>query len=83
MPHLPTRLAAGTVVALGLTMASTAVGHAAPPPGTKCDNGSAVINTNGQCVPNGSMCFLTDGILIGWTNGDTGRCVSYNLSQSY
>ncbi|GAB2545576.1 hypothetical protein [Nocardia heshunensis] len=83
MFHTASRLAVFTVTALGLALTATAEAPAAPPPGTKCEGGTAVINTNGQCVPNGSTCYLTDGLLFGWTNGDTGLCTPYNFSQSY
>jgi hypothetical protein len=82
MPHLSARITAAAA-ALGWTFLSAVDAHAAPPPGTKCEGGSAVFDTNGRCVRNGSTCFATDGTLIGWTNGDTGRCVPYSLSQSY
>ncbi|MCU1644260.1 MAG: hypothetical protein JWN03_4535 [Nocardia sp.] len=83
MLHISSRLAVVTIAALGLALTATVAAHAVPPPGTKCEGGSAVFNTNGQCVPNGSTCVLTDGVLFGWTNGDTGRCVPYDISQSY
>ncbi|GAB0103887.1 hypothetical protein JMUB6875_28610 [Nocardia sp. JMUB6875] len=83
MLHISSRLAGVGIAALGAALISAGDAQAAPPPGTKCNDGAAVFNTNGQCVPNGSECFLTDGILFGWTNGDTGRCVPFDFSQSY
>jgi hypothetical protein len=62
-------------VSAGLAAALSPVSAQADPddPGTRCGE-NMVVNTHRECVPIGSFCTLSDGMIIG-TIGLDGRCV--------
>lgn len=67
--HFLATAAAGFGVALGAGGALAATDD----PGTPCGD-NMVMNTNQECVAVGSVCTMTDGMIVG-TIGVDGRCV--------
>ncbi|MBJ8348339.1 hypothetical protein [Antrihabitans sp. YC2-6] len=60
--------------ALGLALTPALSAYADPAdPGSACGP-EMVVNTHGQCLPIGSFCSFSDGMIIG-TLGTDGRCV--------
>jgi len=69
-----TRLFVTVFAGLAAPLAVAASAQAAPDdPGTPCGT-NMVMNTHRECVPLGSFCTLSDGMIIG-TIGLDGRCV--------